>query len=160
MSGFSPDEHRRERRQEQDSGRPFTAEEVGDLLGTPSPAPQVPARLRDDLEYLLAHYRDEVLGTPARSHWRLPQLRAACDRLAAATRPEDAEVHPVVASQPDPDGGQRLEALARAVLGISVPVNAHEGAAARDRWERQVKGLLAQVFNLGRAVQAEKDGED
>jgi hypothetical protein len=51
---------------------------------------------RADLDILLAHYYDEVLGTPDRSHWRLPLLRAACDRLAAATRPAGADVHPVL----------------------------------------------------------------
>ena len=41
---------------------------------------------RADLEYLLAHYADEVHGTPVpdREHWRLPLLGEACARLAGA----------------------------------------------------------------------------
>jgi len=51
---------------------------------------------RGVLDVLLAHYYDEVLGSPDRSHWRLPLLRQSCDRLAAATRPPGADVHPVL----------------------------------------------------------------
>lgn len=51
---------------------------------------------RADLDLLLVHFYDEVLGSPDRGHWRLPLLRQACDRLAAATRPAGADVHPVL----------------------------------------------------------------
>lgn len=57
---------------------------------TPRPAPpgtgvcvEVDA---GDLEYLLAHYLDEISGHPDRSHWRLPLLAQACGRLYAAVR--------------------------------------------------------------------------
>ena len=51
---------------------------------------------RADLDIVLGHFYDEVLGTPDRSHWRLPLLRQAADRLAAGTRPAGAEIHPVI----------------------------------------------------------------
>ena len=34
------------------------------------------------LDYLLAHYADEVDGTPDRVHWQLPGVRAAAEQLA------------------------------------------------------------------------------
>jgi hypothetical protein len=53
----------------------------------PRPAPPasgVPVTVdAGDLEYLIAHYRDEVDGRPHRSHWRLPLLAAAVARLEA-----------------------------------------------------------------------------
>lgn len=42
--------------------------------------------IRADLEYLLAHYWDEVKGRPDRSHWRLPMLEQAALRLSEAVR--------------------------------------------------------------------------
>jgi hypothetical protein len=45
---------------------------------------------RADLDYLLGHFYDEVLGTPDRSHWRLPLLREAADRMAAAATKQQA----------------------------------------------------------------------
>jgi hypothetical protein len=50
----------------------------------------------DDLDLLLSHFYDEALGSPDRVHWRSAELRAAADRLAAATRPPGADVHPVL----------------------------------------------------------------
>jgi hypothetical protein len=55
---------------------------------------------RRDLDALLAHYYDEVLGSPAPGHWRVPGLRAAADRLADATRPPDPEVPAEIRPEP------------------------------------------------------------
>lgn len=63
----------------------------------------------NDLNYLLAHYYDEVLGTPDRAHWKLPLLRAAAGRLADATRPPGAMYHPVLIRPPRPAGDTRDE---------------------------------------------------
>lgn len=43
---------------------------------------------RTDLEYLLAHYWDEVRGDPPpdRTHWQLSMLEQACLRLSAALK--------------------------------------------------------------------------
>lgn len=57
---------------------------------TPRPAPPASGTAvtvdAGDLEYLIAHYRDETAGHPHRSHWRLPLLAAAVARLEDAMR--------------------------------------------------------------------------
>jgi hypothetical protein len=48
--------------------------------------PDVVVVRRDDLEYLLGHYWDEVRRAPDPGHWRLPLLEDAARRLAEASR--------------------------------------------------------------------------
>jgi hypothetical protein len=55
-----------------------------------------------DLDYLLGHYYDEVLGSPDRAHWRFPLLREVADRLADATRPPGSAVHPALVRRGEP----------------------------------------------------------
>ncbi len=62
------------------------------LHETGAPPPGAPVTVNSgDLQYLLAHYWDEIRGEPDRSHWRLPLLKAAAMRLSAAltTEPEE-----------------------------------------------------------------------
>lgn len=57
---------------------------AGLVLGRAS-APRGLDASPEDLDYLLAHFWDEVDGHPDRSHWRLPLLRQAAGRLQVAS---------------------------------------------------------------------------